>query len=146
MNSESKPSSSTSRANALIPRARSPPSPSQTYEGRKTPKRSIGPVITSSLRAASSAVVPGWAFLDKAARALEKVVGGKDPERGLDLGGVARGERPIARPVDERLDRADGERPTLGNLGADRRRPSHGHPGRHDLGDQPDALGLGRVD
>ena len=39
MNRESKPSSSTRRANDLIPRARSGPSPSQTYEGRNTPNR-----------------------------------------------------------------------------------------------------------
>ena len=38
MNSESKPSPSTSRANDLMPRARSGPSPSQMYDGRKTPK------------------------------------------------------------------------------------------------------------
>ena len=41
MNSESKPKSSTVRAKVLMPRARSVPSPSQMYEGRKTPKRPI---------------------------------------------------------------------------------------------------------
>ena len=39
MNSESNPRSSTVRANALMPRARSGPSPSQMYDGRNTPNR-----------------------------------------------------------------------------------------------------------
>ena len=51
MNSESKPSSSTLRANALIPRARSGPSPSQTYDGRNTPNRPTSLIDASSLRA-----------------------------------------------------------------------------------------------
>ena len=91
MNSESKPSSSTVRANALIPRARSGPSPSQTYEGRKTPNRPISrhvadvPLWCTAQRPRYS----GSRLSKNAIGALEHVVAGEDPFRGVELGGEA---------------------------------------------------------
>src|SRR5256885_619916 len=121
MNSESNPRSSTSRANSLMPRARSGPSPSQMYEGRNTPNRPISLTWRSSLRSTSSAVVLGRPLGEERRRALEQVVRGKDPDGRFDLGGVAGSEVSIERCVDESLDLAHGERPTFCDLLADRR-------------------------
>src|SRR5919112_3095628 len=110
MNRESKPRSSTVRANCLIPRARSGPSPSQTYEGRKTPNRPTSLTWLTSLLTASSAAIGGWTFLDERPGALEEVVGREDPDGRFGLGDVTFRERTIERSVDERLDGANRER------------------------------------
>src|SRR5690348_8202394 len=109
MNSESKPSSSTVRANCLIPRARSGPSPSHTYDGRKTPNRPTS-LTWQLLRcvAGSAAVVGGLTLLDERPGPLEKILGREDPDGRLGLGPVAFAKRAVERRVDERLDRADG--------------------------------------
>src|SRR6266478_5793879 len=101
MNSESKPRSSTVLANDLIPRARSGPSPSQTYEGRNTPNRPTSLTCRSPCASASPAVVGRRALLEEGPSSFEEVVGREDPDRRLDLGLVAVSQRAIEGAVDE---------------------------------------------
>src|SRR4029077_2145825 len=102
MNSESNPRSSTVRANALMPRARSGPSPAQMYEGRKTPNRPTSLIyVPPPCGSASSAVVLGLSLGEERPGALQQVVAGKDPFRGLELGGQARIEDGLGREADQ---------------------------------------------
>src|SRR6266705_398542 len=101
MNSESKPRSSTARAKSFMPRARSGPSPSQMYEGRKTPNRPISLTGDTSRCSASSAVVFGWSLGDEGPGAFEQVVGGEDPDRSLRLRRVAGRQVAVERLIDE---------------------------------------------
>src|SRR5688500_8303692 len=100
MNRESKPRSSTVRANSLMPWARSGPSPAQMYEGRNTPNRSSS--VTS--------MSPELRFTlgQEGRRAFEQVVRGEDPDRGFDLRGVAGGQVAVGGLVDEALDLPNG--------------------------------------
>src|SRR6478672_6025459 len=105
MNSESKPSSSTRRAKALIPRARSGPSPSQTYDGRNTPNRptSVMDDRPSPPKPPSSAVVVRIALGEERRHALDEVLAGEQPVRGVELGGEARLEVRSRGQVEETL-------------------------------------------
>src|SRR6185295_19953447 len=123
MNSESNPSSSTRRAKVLMPRARSGPSPSQTYDGRKTPKRPTSVMNDqpphSSRGAASPAAILGVPFGEERRGTFDQVLAGEDPIRRVQLGGQARLEVDVGRQVDQPLRLAYGERATGGDLLAD---------------------------
>src|SRR3954468_234649 len=127
--SESKPMSSTARANSLMPRARSAPSPSHTYDGRNTPNRSRS-VIRSS--PPLTCVVFRWSLAEERCGAFEHVLGIEDSFAGVKLGGEARVEIDVERQVDEFLRLAHG------NWAACRDLLGHGHggvnggAGRHD--------------
>ena len=87
MNSESKPSSSTVRANALMPRARSGPSPSQMYDGQEDAEPAdVTHWAGSSLWVGLIGRGTGVALGEEGARALEHVLGGEDPDRRVELG------------------------------------------------------------
>ena len=120
MNSESKPSSSTVRAKALMPRARSGPSPSQTYEGRKTPNRPTSLMCDpTSCKVASAAAVLGVALLEerRAPSSMSSVA--KTRIRRVQLGGQAGVEVGLGRQVEQALRLAHRERAARGDLLAD---------------------------
>src|SRR4051812_20811885 len=120
MNRLSKPSSSTVLANCLIPRARSGPSPSHTYDGRKTPNRPTSLIADSSFRGSfvgpSATAVDRVALLEERRGSLEHVLRREDPDRGLELGREAGVEVQIRGLVDEMLGLAHREWPALGDL------------------------------
>ena len=90
----------------------------------------------------SAAAVLRFTLLDERPRSFEQVVRGKDPNRRLDLGLMARGEVPVECVVHEALDLADGQRAAERDLLADRPGTGERLAGRHDLVDEPDALRL----
>ena len=131
-----------------MPRARSGPSPSQTYEGRKTPNRPTSLMCAPSLVAGLSGPgTRGRASRRRRAR-----------PRACPRLAKIRSDASIsaARPasmsssvdgVDQALRLAHGERAARGDLLADRRRARRrASPGRHDLVDEADPLGLVGVD
>ena len=130
---------------SLMPRARSGPSPSQMYDGRKTPNRP-----TSAMRDPSDCVC-GLSGRDSPGRACRRTTlapssmssVAKTRCRGVHLGGQARVDVGLDGQVDEALRLADRERAARGDLLADLGRARDGLAGRHDLVDEADALGLG---
>src|SRR4051794_15532886 len=142
MNRLSKPSSSTVRANCLMPRARSGPSPSHTYDGRKTPNRPTSLIDDTSFRGAftrpSSTAVDRVALLEERVGALEHVLRLEDPNRRLELRREARLEVQVRGLVDQALRLADRDRPALRDLFRDGRRLDDRLPGRDDAGHEAD--------
>src|SRR3970040_1931847 len=117
MKSESKPRSSTTLANSWMPRARSGPSPSQMYEGRKTPNRPTSLTwMQPPWGSASAAAVLGIAPGEERVRAFQHVVAGEDPLRRVELGGKTGFDVPVDRDVNQALCLADGQRAPGGDL------------------------------
>ena len=81
-------------------------------------------------------------MLEERRGALEQVVGREDAVRRVELGRQPGVDVGLHRQVDEALGLADGQRPARGDLLADGCRSSDRLPGRHDLVDQTDPLGL----
>src|SRR4051794_4636229 len=149
MNRLSKPRSSTSRAKALMPLARSAPSPSQMYDGRNTPKRPmslmVGWLLGQGGQSSASAVLR-IALGKEGGRALEQVIGGEDRDGLLELGREAGLERCIAGDREEALHGPHGEWTAQCDLAADLGGSRCCAPGRHDLVDEPHPEGLLRRD
>ena len=144
-NSESKPSSSTVRAKALMPRARSGPSPSQTYEGRKTPNRPTSLMCVHLVQGFSHRPRYSGSRFSKKDRAPSSM----SSVSKIRSDASSSAARPVSMSVSvarsmQALRLADRERAARGDLLADRRRPRDGLAGRHDLVDEADPLGLGR--
>src|SRR5574338_137531 len=146
MNRLSKPRSSTCRANVLIPRARSGPSPSQMYDGRNTPNRPTSAMCYLQLVAASAAAILRLSLLEEGPGALQHVVAGEDPIRCIQLRGQSGRDVDVRRQRDETLRLTHGHGAARGDLHADLVRGAHGLSGRNDAVDQADALGLLGVD
>ena len=134
MKSESKPRSSTVRANVRMPRARSGPSPSQMYEGRKTPNRPISLICRRpSLQSASAAPVLGIALSKKAfAPSSMSSLPKMRSDASSSAARPASRSTSIAASISRFASRtASGPRAAISS--ADRRGARDGLAGRHDL-------------
>src|SRR4029079_11350259 len=144
MKSESNPSSSTVRAKSLMPRARSGPSPSQMYDGRKTPNRSTSAMChrppQGSVVVGSATAVDRVALVEEGLGAFEHVVAGEHPLRGVGLGDQAGRDLRLDGEVDESLGLPQRDRAALGDLLADLHRAGDGLTRRDHFVDQTDAL------
>src|SRR3954451_22856276 len=145
MNRLSKPRSSTSRAKALMPLARSAPSPSQMYDGRNTAKRPmslmVGWLLGQGGQSSASAVLR-IALGKEGGRALEQVIGGEDRDGLLELGRQAGLQRGIAGDREEALRRAHRERTAQRDLATDLGGSCPRIALLHDLVDEPHREGL----
>src|SRR3990170_7281296 len=117
-----------------MPRDLSGPSPSQMYEGRKTPNRPTSlmwllPHFTST----SSAQVLGIALSEEGVRSLQHVLACEDPFRSVQLGGEARVQVQVQGGIDQRLCLSHGEWAASGDLIRHRLRRLPRLPGGHDL-------------
>src|SRR3990170_4816804 len=100
-----------------MPRDRSGPSPSQMYEGRKTPNRPISltwlfPHFTST----SSASVLGIPLSEEGVRSLQHVLACEDALRRVQLGGQARVQVQVHGGIDQPLRLTHGEGAASGDL------------------------------
>src|SRR3990172_5944057 len=100
-----------------MPRDLSGPSPSQMYEGRKTPNRPTSlmwllPHFTST----SSAPVLGIALSEEGVRSLQHVLACEDALRCVQLGGQARVQVQVHGGIDQPLCLSHGEWAASGDL------------------------------
>src|SRR3989304_5529386 len=100
-----------------MPRDLSGPSPSQMYEGRKTPNRPTSvmwllPHFTSS----SAAPVLGIALSEEGVRSLQHVLACEDALRCVQLGGQALVQVQVPGGIDQPLCLSHGEGAASGDL------------------------------